>query len=70
MHTRHPCWLSSSGIATVAVWPTSNWRDLTDVIAVNPALDQDYLNLWAARLGVTPPLEKAFADVASDSFMP
>jgi hypothetical protein len=46
------------------------WNDLSDIIATNPALDRDYLNLWAARLGVTRLLEKAFADVANDSFMP
>jgi len=42
---------------------TQQWNDLTDVIAVNPSLDRDYLDLWAARLGVAGLLEKAFAAV-------
>jgi hypothetical protein len=37
------------------------WRDVTGVIAINPQLDREYLELWADRLGVTPLLEGAFA---------
>jgi len=39
------------------------WTDICGIIATNPPLDLAYLQLWAARLGVTRLLEKAQADV-------
>jgi hypothetical protein len=40
------------------------WRDLLGVLAVQgPAIDRDYLRLWAARLGVTDLLERALREV-------
>lgn len=35
------------------------WRDVGGVIAMNPDLDRQYLDLWARRLGVADVLEKA-----------
>jgi hypothetical protein len=39
------------------------WSDIGGIIAINPNLDWEYVNLWAARLGVTSLLERARADV-------
>jgi hypothetical protein len=39
------------------------WNDIGSVIAINPNLDWEYVNLWAARLGVTSLLERARAEV-------
>ena len=38
------------------------WSDIGGILVQNPNLDWDYVNLWAARLGVTGLLEKARAD--------
>jgi hypothetical protein len=38
------------------------WNDLGGILVQNPNLDWDYVNSWAARLGVTSLLEKARAD--------
>ena len=38
------------------------WSDITGIVATNPALDQTYLEMWAARLGVSGLLVKALAD--------
>jgi hypothetical protein len=38
------------------------WSDIGGILVQNPNLDWDYVNLWAARLGVTGLLEKAQAD--------
>lgn len=40
------------------------WNDITGLIATNTALDWEYVNEWAGRLGVAGLLEKARADVA------
>jgi len=37
------------------------WNDIVDLIGANVSLDADYLQMWAARLGVTGLLEKAQA---------
>jgi hypothetical protein len=39
------------------------WNDIVGIIANNPDLDAEYVNLWAARLGVTSLLARARADV-------
>ncbi|HEX3877561.1 MAG TPA: hypothetical protein VHW24_11285 [Bryobacteraceae bacterium] len=41
------------------------WNDIGTVIVTNPGLDRNYLQLWAARLGVPDLLERAFADSAA-----
>jgi hypothetical protein len=38
------------------------WNDIGGLIAINDALDWEYVNSWAARLGVTSLLERARAD--------
>jgi hypothetical protein len=38
------------------------WSDITGILVQNPGLDWEYVNSWAARLGVTGLLEKARAD--------
>jgi len=38
------------------------WNDIGGILVQNPNLDWDYVNSWAARLGVTGLLEKARAD--------
>ncbi len=38
------------------------WRDITGIVATNPGLDREYVEAWAARLGVTRLLAKALAD--------
>jgi hypothetical protein len=38
------------------------WSDIGGLIAVNDAMDWDYVNSWAARLGVTALLDRARAD--------
>jgi hypothetical protein len=38
------------------------WSDIGGIIANNPDLDWEYVNLWAARLGVTGLLERARTD--------
>jgi hypothetical protein len=38
------------------------WDDTTGIISRNPALDQQYLSTWAARLGVSDLLDRAFAE--------
>jgi hypothetical protein len=38
------------------------WNDIVGIVVQNPSLDWEYVNLWAARLGVTDLLEKAQAD--------
>ena len=38
------------------------WNDIVGILVQNPNLDCDYVNTWAARLGVTDLLEKAQAD--------
>ena len=35
------------------------WRDVAGIVAANPSLDMDYLNRWAASLGVTDLLARA-----------
>lgn len=37
------------------------WGDITGIVATNPALDVQYLETWAARLGVSGLLAKALA---------
>ena len=37
------------------------WSDIAGILAVNPALDREYLEMWAARLGVGDLLIKALA---------
>jgi hypothetical protein len=38
------------------------WSDIGGLIAINTAMDWEYVNSWAARLGVTALLERARAD--------
>ena len=38
------------------------WSDITGIVAVNPGLDRQYLEGWAARLGVSRLLVRALAD--------
>ena len=38
------------------------WNDIGGILVQNPNLDWDYVNSWAARLGVSDLLEKARAD--------
>jgi hypothetical protein len=38
------------------------WNDIGGLIAINTAMDWEYVNSWAARLGVTALLERARAD--------
>jgi hypothetical protein len=38
------------------------WSDIGGILVQNPNLDWDYVNSWAARLGVTTLLEKARAE--------
>jgi hypothetical protein len=38
------------------------WSDIGGLIVTNPAMDWEYVNSWAARLGVTALLERARAD--------
>jgi len=38
------------------------WNDIGGILEQNPNLDWDYVNSWAARLGVTDLLEEARAD--------
>jgi hypothetical protein len=38
------------------------WSDIGVLIATNPAMDWEYVNMWAARLGVTGLLARARAD--------
>ena len=38
------------------------WNDIGGILVQNPNLDWEYVNSWAARLGVTDLLEKARAD--------
>jgi hypothetical protein len=38
------------------------WSDITGILAINPSLDFDYLDSWAARLGVSHLLARAIAD--------
>jgi len=38
------------------------WNDIVGILVQNPNLDWDYVNSWAARLGVTTLLEKARAE--------
>ena len=38
------------------------WSDIGGLIATNDAMDWEYVNLWAARLGVASLLERARAD--------
>jgi hypothetical protein len=38
------------------------WRDIAGILVINPDLDWEYVNLWAARLRVSDLLEKARAD--------
>jgi hypothetical protein len=38
------------------------WSDIVNVVAMNPDLDRQYMELWAPRLGVTRLLAKALAD--------
>lgn len=35
------------------------WRDITELVAINPALDRQYLAAWATRLGLSSLLSKA-----------
>ena len=42
------------------------WNDIVGLIAINPTLDQEYVNLWASRLGVTELLERAQADASRE----
>jgi len=39
------------------------WNDIGSVIAINPNLDWEYVNLWAARLHVADLLARARVDV-------
>jgi hypothetical protein len=43
---------------------TNQWNDVVSLIGTNESLDTDYLNYWAARLGVTDLLAKAQSDAA------
>jgi hypothetical protein len=38
------------------------WRDIAGILVINPDLDWEYVNLWAARLRVSDLLEKAQND--------
>ena len=38
------------------------WSDIGGLIAINDAMDWEYVNSWAARLGVTALLERARTD--------
>jgi hypothetical protein len=38
------------------------WNDIGGLIAINTAMDWEYVNSWAARLGVTALLERARAE--------
>jgi hypothetical protein len=38
------------------------WSDIGGLIVTNPAMDWEYVNSWAARLGVATLLERARAD--------
>ena len=38
------------------------WNDIVGILVQNPNLDWDYVNSWAARLGVADQLEKARSD--------
>jgi hypothetical protein len=38
------------------------WRDIAGILVINPALDWDYVNLWAARLQVSDLLARARVD--------
>ena len=38
------------------------WNDIVGLLTTNPAMDADYVKLWASRLGVTGLLERAQAD--------
>jgi hypothetical protein len=38
------------------------WSDIGGLIAINTAMDWEYVNPWVARLGVTALLERARAD--------
>jgi hypothetical protein len=35
------------------------WRDIAGIVVANPSLEMDYLNCWAASLGVTDLLARA-----------
>jgi hypothetical protein len=50
------CWYRDGGEIS-----DRQWSDVAGIVATNPALDRSYLDLWAARLGVTGLLEKALA---------
>ena len=39
------------------------WSDIGGILAQNPGLDWEYVNSWAARLGVSGLLDRARADV-------
>ena len=43
------------------------WNDITGLLAVNQDLNFEYLDSWAARLGVADLLAKACTDVQDDS---
>jgi hypothetical protein len=38
------------------------WSDIVGILAMNPKLDLEYVNLWANRLGVTRLLSRAIVD--------
>jgi hypothetical protein len=42
------------------------WNDIVGLITINPAMDLEYVRLWAGRLGVTRLLERAQAAAAED----
>ena len=56
------CWRSCSGIAKAARSPTASGDDIGGILVPESELDWEYVNSWAARLGVTDLLEKAQAD--------
>lgn len=50
------CWYRDGGEVS-----DRQWSDITGIVAMNSAIDRAYLDLWAARLGVTNLLERALA---------
>jgi hypothetical protein len=42
------------------------WRDIFGILATNPKLDFEYINVWAARLGVSRLLAKALSEQTAD----
>jgi hypothetical protein len=46
------------------------WSDIGGILANNPAMDFDYIRLWAGRLGVAGLLAKAIAESAGISGHP